>query len=243
MKIKQLLLSFITLSVFFVSCSKDDINSFEPQEIKTVQSQSVASTQASEPNLKAYIFIEQYGKSPMIKAYLNTLPSLVVGKMKFTGFHGVNGDAWKYNLPNYISMPHWTDGRLPQIVESEIPQAGATGSDSYGNLIQSYNFKTVKISKNTINDQFSWVVVLVPINAMNGDTKKQTKIQVVEKLGNVTTSSTIYTTDNVLSGTVINYNGNRIPAGQYRVYSTYPFTGMRLNFNTTKDVYIRGFSN
>ena len=174
MKIKQLLLSFITLSVFFVSCSKDDINSFEPQEIKTVQSQSVASTQASEPNLKAYIFIEPYGKSPMIKAYLNTLPSLVVGKMKFTGFHGVNGDAWKYNLPNYISMPHWTDGRLPQIVESEIPQAGATGSDSYGNLIQSYNFKTVKISKNTINDQFSWVVVLVPNNAMNGDKKKQT---------------------------------------------------------------------
>jgi hypothetical protein len=78
---------------------------------------------------------------------------------------------------------------------------------------------------------------------MNGDTKRQRRIQVVQKVGTVTKSSTIYTTDNVLSGTIINYQGNRIPVGQYRVYSTYPSTGMRLILNSTNDVYIRGFSN
>ena len=78
---------------------------------------------------------------------------------------------------------------------------------------------------------------------MNNDTKRQRRIRIDEKVGNITKSSTIFTTDNVMSGTVINYNGDRIPAGQYRVYSTYPSSGMRLNLNSTNDVYIRGFSN
>lgn len=251
MKIKNLLLSLLTLSVFLVSCSKEEIIGVDINptntELQTVESTNTSTTDltartATESNLKAYIFIEPKSKHTMVKGYLNTLPSLVAGKRKFIGFHGVNGDAWKFNLPNYISMPHWIDGRLPQIIETEIPQTSG-GLDSYGNPITAYNFKTAKISKNTVNDQFSWVVVLIPVDAMNNDTKRQRRIQIVSKLGVSTTSSTIYTTDNVLSGTVINYQGNRIPAGQYRVYSTYPSTGMRLNLNSTNDVYIRGFSN
>lgn len=139
-------------------------------------------------------------------------------------------------------MPHWIDGRLPQIMQVDVPQTSG-GIDTFGNPVQAFNFKTVKIAKNTVNDSFSHVVVLIPINAMNNDTKRQRRIHIVEKNGTATKSSTVYTTDNVLSGTVINYNGNRIPAGQYRVYSTYPSTGMRLNLNSTNDVYIRGYSN
>ena len=74
---------------------------------------------------------------------------------------------------------------------------------------------------------------------MNNDTKRQRRIRIDEKVGNITKSSTIFTTDNVMSGTVINYNGNRIPAGQYRIYTTTD-RGMVLNLNPRNDVYIRG---
>jgi hypothetical protein len=242
MKIKQLLLSLLTLSVFLVSCSKEDIfgSDIAPinnMEHATMSTSSVGGTQTS---LKAYIFVEPVSKHAMIKNHLNKLP--FIGRIPFVGFHGVNGGAWKDNLPNYIDMPHWIDGRLPQIIQADIPQTSG-GIDTFGNPVQAFNFKTVKITKNTVNDKFSWIIVLIPINAMNNDTKRQRRIHIVEKAGSVTKSSTVYTTDNVMSGTVINYNGNRIPAGQYRVHSTYPGTGMRLNLNLTNDVYIRGFSN
>jgi hypothetical protein len=243
MKIKQLLLSLLTLSVFLVSCSKEDIiGDIEPVSNMEQSTMSVSTSGEGQSSLKAYIFVEPSSKHVMIKNYLNTLPTLVSGKRKFVGFHGVNGDAWKYNLPNYISMPHWIDGRLPQIIQTDIPQTSG-GTDTFGNPIRAFNFKTIKISKNTVNDQFSWVVVLIPINAMNNDTKRQRQIEVVEKLGSVTRSRKVFLTENTISNLVINYNGNRIPSGQYRVYSTYPSTGMRLILNSTNDVYIRGFSN
>jgi hypothetical protein len=241
MKIKQLLLSFITLSVLLVSCSKEDIiGDIEPISKMEQATMSTSSTGGEQSPLRAYVFIEPKTKHVMIKDHLKTLP--FIGKIPFVGFHGVNGDAWRNNLPNYISMPHWIDGRLPQIIQTDIPQSSG-GTDTFGNPVQAFNFKTIKISKNTVNDQFSWVVVLIPINAMNNDIRRQRQIEVVEKLGNTTRSRRVFLTENVVSNVVINYTGNRIPAGQYRVYSTYPSTGMRLNLNSTNDVYIRGFSN
>ena len=242
MKIKQLLLSLLTLSVFLVSCSKENILGSEITPINNMEhaTMSTSSIGGEQTLLRAYIFVEPMSKHVMIKNHLNKLP--FIGRLPFVGFHGVNAGAWKDNLPNYINMTHWIDGRLPQIMQVDIPQTSG-GIDTFGNPVQAFNFKTVKITKNTVNDKFSWIIVLIPINAMSNDTKRQRRIRIDEKVGNITKSSTVFTTDNVMSGTVINYNGNRIPAGQYRVYSTYPSSGMRLNLNSTNDVYIRGFSN
>ena len=242
MKIKQLLLSILTLSVFLVSCSKENILGSEITPINSMEhaTMSTSSIGGEQTPLRAYIFVEPMSEHVMIKNHLNKLP--FIGRLPFVGFHGVNAGAWKDNLPNYINMTHWIDGRLPQIMQVDIPQTSG-GIDTFGNPVQAFNFKTVKITKNTVNDKFSWIIVLIPINAMSNDTKRQRRIRIDEKAGNITKSSTVFTTDNVMSGTVINYNGNRIPAGQYRVYSTYPSSGMRLNLNSTNDVYIRGFSN
>ena len=242
MKIKQLLLSLLTLSVFLVSCSKENILGSEITPINNMEhaTMSTSSIGGEQTLLRAYIFVEPMSKHVMIKNHLKTLP--FTGRLPFVGFHGVNAGAWKDNLSNYINMTHWIDGRLPQIMQVDIPQTSG-GIDTFGNPVQAFNFKTVKITKNTVNDKFSWIIVLIPINAMSNDTKRQRRIRIDEKVGNITRSSTVFTTDNVMSGTVINYNGNRIPAGQYRVYSTYPSSGMRLNLNSTNDVYIRGFSN
>ena len=238
MKIKQLLLSLLTLSVFLVSCSKEnilgsDITPINNMEHATMSTSSIGGTQTS---LKAYIFVEPRSKHAMIKNHLKTLP--FTGRLPFLGFHGVGlGENLKSNFPNfsnYINMPHWIDGRLPQIMQSDILQTSRE-IDRFGNTIEPFNFKTVKITKNTVNDRFSWIVVLIPINAMSNDTKRQTRIRIVEGTG----SPKDIKTDNVLSGVVINYNGNRIPAGQYRIYSTGD-SGMMLNLNSTNDVYIWG---
>ena len=238
MKIKQLLLSLLTLSVFLVSCSKEnilgsDIAPINNMEHATMSTSSIGGTQTS---LKAYIFVEPRLKHVMIKNHLKTLP--FTGRLPFVGFHGVGlGENLKSNFPNfsnYINMPHWIDGRLPQIMQSDILQTSRE-IDRFGNTIEPFNFKTVKITKNTVNDRFSWIVVLIPINAMSNDTKRQTRIRIVEGTG----SPKDIKTDNVLSGVVINYNGNRIPAGQYRIYSTGD-SGMMLNLNSTNDVYIWG---
>jgi hypothetical protein len=244
MKIKHLFLSVFTLSVFLVSCSKESILGSDIAPINSMEhaTMSTSSIGGEQTPLRAYIFVEPVSKHVMIKNHLNKLP--FIGRLPFVGFHGVNGGAWKENLPNYIDMPHWIDGRLPQIIQADIPQKSG-GLDTFGNPVQAFNFKTVKITKNTVNDKFSWIIVLIPINAMDNDTKRQRRIHIVEKQGSVIKNLhfQIFTTDNVMSGTVINYNGNRIPAGKYRVYSTYPSTGMRLNLNSTNDVYIRGFAN
>ena len=68
-------------------------------------------------------------------------------------------------------MPYWNNGVLPAIIESDIPQTSG-GVDDYGNAVVADNFKTVKISKNTVNS-LAWVNILIPVNAMNGDTKRQ----------------------------------------------------------------------
>jgi hypothetical protein len=239
MKIKQLLLSLLTLLIFLTSCSKEnilgsDIAPINNMEHATMSTSSVGGTQTL---LRAYIFVEPRLKHTMIKNHLNTVP--FVGRLPFVGFHGVGlGENLKSNFPNfsnYINMPHWIDGRLPQIMQVDIPQTSGE-IDTFGNPVRAFNFKTVKIAKNTVNDSFSYIIVLIPINAMNNDTKKQTLIRIVEGSG----SPKDVKTDNVLSGVVINYNGNRIPAGQYRIYTTTD-RGMVLNLNSRNDVYIRGW--
>jgi hypothetical protein len=254
MKIKKLILSVVILSVFLISCSKEEINgvniqpkeSFEQVTFEQVTLQPLTTSTenarlSAKSNLKAYIFIEPISKHSLIKGHLNSVPTLKLGVRKFLGFHDVNRGVWRVNLPNYISMPHWINGNLPRIIESEIPQTSG-GFDQYGNEIRAFNFKTIKIPKNTVNDRLSWIVVLIPIEAMNNDTQRQRRINVVEKVNTTIRTNKNYTTDSVLFGTIINYRGNRIPPGQYRVYSTYPSPEMTLNLNPINDVYIRGFN-
>jgi hypothetical protein len=238
MKIKHLLLSLLTFSVFLTSCSKEDILGSDIAPINNMEhaTMSTSSDGGTQTPLRAYIFVEPRSKHAIIRNYLRTLP--FTGRLPFVGFHGVGlGENLKSNFPNfsnYINMPHWIDGRLPQIMQVDVPQTSG-GIDTFGNPVHAFNFKTVKISKNTVNDSFSYIVVLIPINAMNNDTKRQTWIRIVEGAG----SPKDIKTDNVLSGVVINYTGNRIPAGQYRIFTTTD-RGMVLNLNSRNDVYIRG---
>jgi hypothetical protein len=247
MKLKQLFVALFATSVLFVSCSKDDV--FEPVEqtsIESTQGQDLR-TMSTSPTVstvvpKAYIFLEPRSKYVMVSSYLKTVPKSPLFSLPFIGWFGVNGNAWRHNFMNYVDMPHWYDGRLPSVIESEIPQTNGS-VDTYGNPILAYNFKTVKIPKNTAIG-LTHISILIPVSGMNNDTKRQRTVRTYEKIGtslvtNGSFTGTTITMDNVYYGVLFNYQGNRIPKGLYRLYTTSTF---RVNLTSTKDVYLKGNS-
>ena len=252
MKLKQLFLAIFATSVLFVSCTKDDV--YDPvkttstltTESLTMMSMSTSPAVSGNAN-KAYIFVEPITKFQTVKTYLLSLPKTPLYHFNFTGFFGVNANAWKYTYQNYVDMPYWNNGTLPSIIESNIPQTSG-GIDSYGNPKLAYCFETIKIPKNTTVGT-AWITILIPVSAMNNDTKRLRTVYSYEK--NATTGALItngswkgftYTMDNVIFNYVINYQGNRLPKGLYRLYSTYPSTGLRANLNAKNDYYLRGNS-
>lgn len=251
MKLKQLIIGIFSLSVILVSCTKEE--SFTPQQESVVETPSITTMSTSSSSTvapKAYIFVEPQSKLSLIVDYLKTRPRSLQTPTN-TPFYGFfTGSPIKTtnytDLLNYIDMPYWYDGRLPAVIQSEIPQSSG-GFDSYGNPKVAYNFLTIKINKGTFNE-YAWVTVLIPTSGMSNDTKKQNKIAYCTKNGNIITSSgnntqTIFATNSTLYSYVLNYTGTRIPKGQYRVYSTYGGSQMRFKFNTTNDFYMRGASN
>jgi hypothetical protein len=253
MKLKQFILA-VMVTVFAISCTKQD--TFTPQPSAVVKTESVSTMASSsvgttsQINNNAYIFIEPQSKLSLIVNYLKTVPRSTQTTLN-TPFYGFfTGSPIKTtnhtDLLNYIDMPYWYNGTLPSVIQSEIPQTSG-GTDSHGNSKTAYNFSTIKINKGTFNE-FGWVTVLIPTSGMLNDTKKQVKIAYYAKNGTKIVSSgnnaqTIFNTNSTLYSYVLNYTGTRIPKGQYRVYSTYGGTEMRVRFNTTNDVYFRGASN
>jgi|688.fasta_scaffold13395_5 hypothetical protein len=252
MKLKQLFLA-VTITLFAISCTKQDTFTPQPSDVKTESVSTKATSSVgttSEPNLKAYIFIEPQSKLRLIVDYLKTTPRSAQTTLNtpFYGFFtGLSIKTTNYtDLLNYIDIPYWYNGILPSVIQSEIPQTSG-GPDTHGNTKTAYNFTTIKINKGTLNE-YGWVTVLIPVNAMSNDTKKQVKIAYYAKNGTKIVSSgnntqTIINTNSTLYSFVLNYTGTRIPAGQYRVYSSYGGTSMRIGFNSKNDVYFRGASN
>ena len=70
MKLKQLFLA-VTITLFAISCTKQDAFTPQPDSIKTqsVSTMSVGSTSTETANNKAYIFVEPLSKFQTIKPY------------------------------------------------------------------------------------------------------------------------------------------------------------------------------
>ena len=237
MKIKQLLLSLLTLSVFLVSCSKEEINgvNIQPKESigQPISQSTIETTQNartnSQSNSKAYIFVEPKSKLTMIVNHLKSVPHSVMTPTS-TPFYGFfTGSPIKptnfSDLRNYVDMPHWSDGRLPAIIQTDITQT-STGV---------YNMGTVKISGPLVNNQYVWIMVLIPVDATPLSTWRQSSIVSAHRDA---VYRTPFNTNSTLSSYILNYTGNRIPAGQYRVYSTY--SGTELRPKVIDDFYLKG---
>ena len=237
MKIKQLLLSLLTLSVFLVSCSKEEINgvNIQPKESigQPISQSTIETTQNartnSQSNSKAYIFVEPKSKLTMIVNHLKSVPHSVMTPTStpFYGFFtGLPIKPTNFSdLRNYVDMPHWYDGRLPSVIQSDITQTSPGV----------YNMGTVKISGPLVNNQYVWIMVLIPVDATPLSTWRQSRIVSAHRNA---VYRTPFNTNSTLSSYILNYTGNRIPAGQYRVYSTY--SGTELRPKVIDDFYLKG---
>lgn len=237
MKLKQLFLAIFATSVLFVSCSKDDvyepvkqtsIESTQGQDLRTMSTSPTVSTVGP----KAYIFVEPQTKTGMIVNYLKTVPSQSVKTPTNTPFYGFfTGSPIRptnfSDLRNYVDMPHWYNGTLPSVIQSDITQT-STGV---------YNMGTVKISGPLVNNQFVWITVLVPVNATPNSNWRQNKMSTKHNNG---VYRVAFNTNSTLYSYVMNYTGNRIPAGQYRVYGTY--SGTELRPKVVGEFYLKGMN-
>jgi len=244
MKLKQLFVGIISLSLIFMSCTKED--TYTPNEQVTTQESTIkpmsTSPTVSSTVNKAYIFIETNSKSKIVGNYLLSLPKTSTNPITFTGFFGINGGSWTRTFQNYVDMPYWNNGTLPPIIESNISQTNG-GVDSYGNPKIAYCFQTIKIPKNTGNED-AHISILIPVSQMNNDTMRQRTVQVYEKIGNSLVTNGSYsgpthTMDSVYFSFLFNYQGNRIPKGLYRLYTSSMF---KVKLTSTKDVYLYGKS-
>jgi hypothetical protein len=247
MKVKNLILSLITFSFLVFSCTQEEIAPQPQNSSQETMELSTMSTNTTLTTPKAYVFIEPYDKFTMVARYLkDSVSKSPLTQSPFLGFFVGPGISLQHNFLNYVNMPHWYDGRLPKVIQAEIPQTSG-GIDSLGNPKIAYNFTTVKIPKNTVSGM-AWINILIPVSAMSNDTKRQKTIITYEKIGNtLVTNGSIqgrsYNMNSVMYGYTFNYQGNRIPKGIYRLYTTYPESGFRANLTSTKDYYLRGSSN
>jgi len=138
----------------------------------------------------------------------------------------------------YISYSGWTgnlaSGQEPAIITSPISKTSG-GVDSYGNAIVAYTFQTVQIPVGTFTAASNnWVTVFVSTGATNG--QKYSTINNGTSAGAMT-SKTINSTYNSL---IVNYSGStNIPAGTYRMYTTYLGFDFRLTTGLLPN-YFRG---
>jgi hypothetical protein len=166
----------------------------------------------------------------MIVNYLKTVPSQSVKTPTNTPFYGFfTGSPIRptnfSDLRNYVDMPHWYNGTLPSVIQSDITQT-STGV---------YNMGTVKISGPLVNNQFVWITVLIPVNATPNSNWRQNKMSTKHNNGAYRVA---FNTNSTLYSYVMNYTGNRIPAGQYRVYGTY--SGTELRPKVVGEFYLKG---
>jgi hypothetical protein len=248
MKVKNLILSLITFSFLVFSCTQEEIAPQPQNSSQETMELSTMATNTPSTTPKAYVFVEPSSKYVMISKYLrDSTKKSPLHPLPFLGYNGLGAAiSIKYNFSNYVDMPHWYDGRLPAIIQADIPQTSG-GLDTYGNSKMAYNFTTVKIPKNTAVGT-AWINILIPVSAMANDTKRQRTVYTYEKIGNTLVTNGSWsgwtiTMEKVIYEYIINYQGNRIPKGIYRVYGSYPDLALKANLTSNKDLYLKGNSN
>jgi hypothetical protein len=140
----------------------------------------------------------------------------------------------------YLSYTGWTGnlaaGQEPAIIQSPICLGGCSGNDVYGNPINQNVFQTVQIPVGAFTaTSTNWVTVFVPTGATPG--QKYSTVKNGTSAGAMA-SRNMNTTYNSL---IINYSGNtNIPAGVYRMYSTYAATDFSLGTSSLPNYFQGG---
>jgi hypothetical protein len=121
----------------------------------------------------------------------------------------------------YLSYSGW-GGVEPAIITAPISTTSG-GSDAYFNPIVAYTFQTVQVPSAYFSAT-TWITILVSTGATNG--------QKYQTIKNGTSSGGMLprTMNTQYNSLIVNYSGNtNIPAGTYRVYTSYSNTSFNLS--------------
>jgi hypothetical protein len=183
----------------------------------------------------AYLFIESYSARTQMNSWM-----LAQGS-SFRGYNinapSISQSTFESQMNAYIEYSGWSVN-MPAIRSEQVPTTSG-GFDSYGNPIVAYTFKTHQVPSSVIDsNEFAWYTWFVPTGSTNG-----LKYQLI---GNNINGNPLSLTNRVMNSTyydlTVNYTGSTgIPAGVYRVYSTYGNTDFRIQ-NLGNNIYFKGGS-
>jgi hypothetical protein len=146
-------------------------------------------------------------------------------RFPFLGFNfgfGITA-ANKNDILNYIDLKHWYNGQLPSVRTVNVSQT-------------TFNIDSLSINNLSINDNATWVSILIPVSAMDNDTRRQNKI----KIGGTGLKTSIVNMNKTVFGYQLDYTGDRLPKGRYRLYTTFVSPTMRFNLTRAGNIFIKG---
>jgi len=184
-------------------------------------------TPSSTPaSLFAYAFIDQAAVTPRnnLSAWMQANGSS--GGTLFKGFNvagssvpALDQATFNSQMNAYISYTGWGVYN-PSIVVTGITSTSG-GVDTFGQPIQAYKFQTAVIPSGTFSGTSAWVTWFVSTAATNGQTYSTINY------GSTSAASATLTLPATYLGLVINYSGNTIPQGVYKMYTSYVSTEFR----------------
>lgn len=183
------------------------------------------------PIFKVYLFIEPVTASTQFSGYMSSNSSTFLG---FTNgiAPSTNPTTFDAQMNTYFDYSGW--GSVVPAIQLEDVETVTGGLDTYGNLIEAYQFKTHEVTEGTV-EGFAWYTWVVPTAATNGFVMEQIGIN---SLGNP--NALINTQMNqIFYNMTVNYiSGANIPADTYRVYTSYIAPHSRLK--GTYNIYFKG---
>jgi hypothetical protein len=190
-------------------------------------------TQSSSSSNYAYLFIEVYSartelntwmlsQGSSFRGYNINAPSIVQGTFESQMSAYIQYTGWSVNMP---------------AIRSEVVPTTSGGFDSFGNPIVAYTFKTHEVPASVVDgNEFAWYTWFVPTGSTNG--------MKYQAIGDNINGNPLLLANRIMNSTyydlTVNYaGGGGIPAGVYRVYSTYGNTDFRIQ-NLGNNIYFKG---
>ena len=169
----------------------------------------------------AYGFIDQAAVSPRtnLNAWMTDQGSAWKGFNAIPNNPSTNPSTFNDQMNAYISYTGWGIYN-PAIVVTGITSTSG-GVDSQGQPIEAYKFQTAELPAGIFSGTSAWVTWFVATGATNGQ-----RYSTIEFGNNASTSSTMTVPVDYVSFD-IDYTGNTIPPGIYRMYSSYSSTAFR----------------
>jgi hypothetical protein len=171
--------------------------------------------------LFAYGFIDQAAVTPRtnLRDWMTAQGSTWRGFNAIPNNPSTNPSTFNDQMNAYISYTGWGVYN-PAIVVTGITSTSG-GIDSQGQPIEAYKFQTAELPAGVFSGTAAWVTWFVATGATNGQ-----RYSTIEFGNNASTSSTMTVPVDYVSFD-IDYTGNTIPPGIYRMYSSYSSTAFR----------------